>query len=338
MKIVCICDHFIQSDRMGKFKGLEKYGAEVVIVDHPELIKSKDASMAVMLQTDMYGIDSVECHPFVLDACEDADIIVVHTTPITKGLIGACPDLKAVGVMRGGLDSVDVDTLREKDIQIIHSPTRSVHAVADFTVGMIISELKHISRAHALMVKGIWQKDHIREARDLRELTVGVLGYGNIGKEVIKRLIPFGCDIICYDPFLLPEEIASGGVTPVSREGLIRSSDILTIHLRYSKKTEKYISREDLHNMKDTCILVNTARAGLVDQEALVYALQNNMIGGAALDVYTQEPLGKEHPFYKLQNVTLTPHIAGTSTGTFCLAVEEVYDGLEKSMKNGLKR
>lgn len=330
MKIVCICDYFIKQDLMSRFKGLEKYGAEVVIVDHPELIKSKDAGMKVMSQTDMNGANSVKCHPFVLDVCRDADVIVVHTTPVTRELIEACPNLKAVGAMRGGLDSLDTDTLKEKGIPVINSPTRSVHAVADFTVGMIISELKHISKAHALMVNGIWQKDYVREARDLRELTVGVIGFGNIGKEVIKRLVPFGCKIICYDPFLLPEQITFEGVTPVSRREVICLSDILTIHLRYSKKTEKYISEEDFYNMKDTCLFINTARAGLVDQEALIHALQNNIIGGAALDVYMQEPLEKEHPLCKLENVTLTPHIAGTSTGTFSFAVEEVYGGLEK--------
>ena len=116
----------------------------------------------------------------------------------------------------------------------------------------------------------------------------------------------------------------------MSREEIIRSSDILTIHLRYSEKTEKYISEEDFQNMKDTCLFINTARAGLVDQDALIHALQNNMIGGAALDVYLEEPLGKDHPLCKLQNVTLTPHIAGTSTGTFSFAVEEVCRGIEE--------
>lgn len=333
MKIVCICDYFIQSDLMKQFKRLEKYGAEVVIVDHPELIKNKDAGMKIMLQTDMNGANSVKCHPFVIDVCKDAEMIVAHVTPITKELIEACPNLKAIGAMRGGLNSLDMDTLNEKGIQVFHSPTRSVHAVADFTVGMIISELKHISRAHALMINGIWQKDYVREARDLRELTVGVIGYGNIGREVIKRLTPFGCKIICHDPFLLPEEISLEGITPVSREELISSSDIITIHLRYSEKTQKYISEEDFVNMKDTCLFVNTARAGLVDMDALTKALQSNIIGGAALDVFLEEPLGKEHPLCKLQNVTLTPHIAGTSTGTFSFAVEEVCDGLEQLMK-----
>lgn len=158
----------------------------------------------------------------------------------------------------------------------------------------------------------------------------GVIGYGNIGRKVIKCLLPFGCKIICYDPFLPSEKIEFEGVTPVSREELICSSDVLTIHLRYSEKTEKYISKEDFYNMKDTCIFVNTARAGIVDQEALLHALQNDEIGGAALDVYLEEPLGKEHPLCKLPNVTLTPHIAGASTGTFSFAIEEVYSGLEK--------
>lgn len=329
MKIVCICDYFIQYGLMSHFKELEKYGAEVEIVDHPELIKSKDAGMQIMLETDTNGANSVKCHPFVMEVCQDADVIVVHTTPVTKELIEACPKLKIVGAMRGGLNSIDTQTLKAKGIPVINSPTRSVHAVADFTIGMIISELKHIGRAHALMSQGIWQKDYVREARDLRELTVGVIGYGNIGKEVIKRLIPFGCKIICYDPFLPAEKIAMEGVTSVSREDIIRLSDILTIHLRYSEKTEKYISEEDFRNMKNTCLFINTARAGLVDQDALVYALQNNIIGGAALDVYLEEPLEKDHPLCRLQNVTLTPHIAGTSTGTFSFAVEEVCGGIE---------
>lgn len=335
MKIVCICDYFIQSDLMSQFKKLEKYGAEVVIADHPELIKNKDAGMKVMLQTDTNGANSVKCHPFILDICKDADIIVVHTAPVTKELIEACPKLKAVGAMRGGLNSLDMETLKERGIPVINSPTRSVHAVADFTVGMMISELKHISRAHAQMMLGNWQKDYGREARDLRELTVGVIGFGNIGKEVIKRLIPFGCDILCFDPFIPADKISLEGVTPVSRDEIIRRSDILTIHLRYAKATENYISKEDFEHMKDTCIFINTARAGLVDQDALIHALQDNKIGGAALDVYLEEPLGKDHPLCHLQNVTLTPHIAGTSTGTFSFAVEEVCRGLEFQLGPG---
>ena len=157
MKILVACDCFITPDMVSKIKDLEKYGNEVVIFENP-ILQSKEVFTEYMLKTEVEGAESVEAGEEFIKLAEGADILVVHLTPVNKKVIDNAKKLKLVAAMRGGVDSVNVELLKEKGIPTIHSPWRSSYAVADFTVGMMISEVKNIAKSHYLLMEGKWQK------------------------------------------------------------------------------------------------------------------------------------------------------------------------------------
>jgi D-3-phosphoglycerate dehydrogenase len=159
---------------------------------------------------------------------------------------------------------------------------------------------------------------------------VGLIGFGFIGQRVAKYLSGFECKIMIHDPFLTSEVIRSKGYTPYTLEELLKNCDIISMHLRYSEKTKHFLAKKHFTMMKPTAFFINTARAGLVEEEALLDALKSKKIQGAAIDVYNVEPLPKDNPYIKLDNVTLTPHMAGVSNDTMTNSVEIVFDDLKR--------
>lgn len=335
MKIVCVCDYLVDKKLQEKYKELEQYGAEVDIVENPDLIENKDSCMEVMFQTEKKGAESVTCNPEVIHAMKEADVAIVHITPVNKMVIDQCPNLKMLGVMRGGVDSVNVAYLKEKDVTVVHAPTRSAHAVADFTVGMILSEVNNIAKSYHGIMEGRWLKEYANNdnVHDLRTRKVGIVGFGNIGREVIKRLQAFGCDIIVCDPFVDNDTIEAMGYHAVDKDELLEQSDIISIHLRLSDETKDFFGKAEFEKMKNDCVLINTARAGLVDQEAMLEALREKRISGAAVDVFEQEPLPTENEYIKLDNITMTSHIAGTSCDTFQNSVDLIFEEIKRYLQ-----
>lgn len=332
MKIVCVCDYFIDKKLQEKYKELEQYGVEVDIVENPDLIENKDSCMDVMFQTEKNGAEAVVCNEDVIHAIKDADVAIVHITPINKAVIDQCPNLKVLGVMRGGVDSVNVEYLREKGVTVVNAPTRSAHAVADFTVGMILSEVNNIAKSYHGIMEGRWIKEYANNdnVHDLRTRKVGIVGCGNIGREVIKRLQAFGCDIIVYDPYVDSDTVESMGYHAVTKDELLEQSDIISMHLRLSDETKNFFGEKEFKKMKKDCVFINTARAGLVDQKAMLEALKENRISGAAVDVFEEEPLPKENEYIKLNNITMTSHIAGTSCDTFRNSVDLIFEEVKR--------
>lgn len=335
MKILCVCDNLIPQNIQTKYKELERYGAEVEIIDNEDMVQDRDSCMGVMFATEHGGPEAVKCNEKVKEASKDADILIVHMSPVNKAVIDAAKNLKVVGVMRGGLDNINVEYLKEKGITTVHAPLRSAHAVADFTLGMIISEMNNIAKSHHALKEGKWLKEYPNSdnVHDLRTRTVGIIGCGNIGRLVIERLKAFGCKIIVHDPFVSDEDIKGMGYIPVSKETILQEADIITIHLRASEKTQNYIGTKDFKNMKPNCVFVNTARAGVVDQDAMVDTLKQHIISGAAVDVFDEEPLPERNKYRELENLTMTAHIAGTSCDTFVTSVELIYEEIERYLR-----
>ena len=147
-------------------------------------------------------------------------------------------------------------------------------------------------------------------------MKVGIIGYGTIGSRVQKRCEAFGSEVIVYDPFVSEESLAAQGAKPVPLEKLLKEADIVTIHLRLSEKTLNFLGEKELAMLKSTAYVINTARAGLIQEEALIHALKERRICAAALDVYNEEPLPMDHPYMELDNVVLIPHLAGSSCDT----------------------
>lgn len=268
----------------------------------------------INLLVEQNGSEAYEVEDYIIEAIKDADMIITQFCPINKKVIDSCKNLKLVGVLRGGMENINIDYCKEKGIEVLNTPGRNANAVADFTVGMILAEARNIARAHALLKEGKWVKEYSNKdyVPDLCDKTVGIVGYGNIGRKVAKRLKAFDMNVLVYDPYTKDDDVKS-----VSLKQLFEESDFVTIHSRLTKENEKMVNYELLSSMKKTAYFINTARAGLVDEDALDEVLKNKMIAGAAIDVFESEPPGKDYKFLKYDNVTVTPHMAGSTKDAF---------------------
>lgn len=233
--------------------------------------------------------------------------LLVDFCPVPGELLG---HVKIVGVTRANTSNIDMAQATERRIPVIGVAGRNASAVAEFTIGLMIAESRHIARSHANLVRGVWKKDYGEDPREIEGKTVGIIGFGAIGKEVAVKLSGFGCRILFYDPFV---KESMKGAEAVDLERLLAESDFVTIHVKLSAETRHLIGERQLEWMKPSAFLINTARSEVVDQEALVSALAASRIKGAALDVFVDEPLPADSALLKLPNVTLTPHMAGST-------------------------
>ena len=315
MKLLAISDHYIPRRFMAEgLAPLAEYGVEsdVFSWEHETL----EELQAANLKIELGGPDAVPLPEELYQTVDQYDIIVTQFPPIPKRLIESAGRLKLIGVLRGGVENVAVETATQRNIAVFNTPGRNARAVAECTVGLILAEIRNIAKGHAALKQGIWTRDYPNK-NDIPELlgkTVGLVGFGAIGRLVAKFLDAFGANIIVYDPFYQP---GNDPVMPVDLEALMRRSDVVSVHARYLPETHHLVNRELLMMMKPTAILVNTARSGLVDEKALVEVLASRRIMGAALDVFDEEPLPADSPFLTLDNVTIVPHLAGSTIDAF---------------------
>lgn len=246
---------------------------------------------------------------------EDVDALIVRSKPVvSRRVIEASRKLKVIARAGVGLDNIDLDAAREKGIVVLNSPESVTQSVAELTIGLMLSLLRRIAYSDRKMREGIWVK---KEALgfELRGKTLGIIGFGRIGRAVAKiAYYGFGMKILYFDLMRLPKEVEEEvNAKFVDLNTLLKESDVVSIHVPLTPETKHLINEDKLKLMKKNAVLINTARGGVVDTNALVKALKEGWIAGAALDVFEEEPLPKDHPLTKLDNVVLTPHI-GAST------------------------
>ncbi len=310
----------------------DKY--ENVEVDCVEISlgETKEDRATYLLRTEKEGPEWTKAPKELLEAAVDAEIIITDFAAIGKDVIDAAKKLKLIGVLRSGVENVNLDEAKKRGIDVICSPGRVAAPVADYTVAMMIAEARNIVRSNLVSNGGEWKIrfKNFPYSHNMAGKTVGIIGYGNIGQMVAARLKPFGVKVIAYEAYMSPEKVREKGAEPVSLDELLKTSDYVTIHQRLTKETEGMMGKEEFSKMKPTAIFVNTARAGLVNEEALVWALENDIIGGAALDVFWEEPIRKDHPLLKLENVTLTPHLAGTTSNVGSNSIAVIMKDLDR--------
>lgn len=323
IRILCVYDGYITEEVMSKMKELEEFGAHITMVSDDEMKDVGDVTNRMLL-LEQKGLEAAPTYKTLLENCPDKEILVVHCTSINKEVLEACPKLKAAVVLRGGIENVDINELTKRKIPLINTSWRSADAVSDAAVGMMIAENKNIARSHHYMKEGRWVKSYVNQKyiHNMNKCTVGLIGYGAIGSRVAKKLKGFNSDILVYDPFVSREMIEKDGVKVVDLDQLLEASDFVSMHLRLSDQTKKFMGKREFAKMKKTAYFINTARAGLVDTSALVEVLKDREIGGAAIDVFDQEPLPTDHPYLELENITLTSHLAGTASDTPVVSVE----------------
>lgn len=265
---------------------------------------------------------------------DDAEILVTHLAPLSDGMMQRLPGLRLVAVSRGGPVNIDMDAARRNGITVVNVPGRNATAVAEFTLGAILTETRLIRAGHESLRRGEWRGDLYRAdrtGRELREMTVGVIGYGNIGTKVVKLLRAFGSTVLVCDPYVqLSAEDRAAGVEHVALDDLLTRSDVVTLHPRVTEETRHIINADTLARMKPDALLVNTARGPLVDYDALTTALTDGTIAGAMLETFAVEPVPPDWPLLQLPNVTLTPHIAGASVRTVTFAAEKAAEEVRR--------
>jgi D-3-phosphoglycerate dehydrogenase / 2-oxoglutarate reductase len=252
--------------------------------------------------------------------------------PLSASIMERLPHLKFVAVSRGGPVNIDMAAARQHGITVVNTPGRNASAVAEFTIGAILAETRNITKGHDALRQGEYRGDLYRAditGRELHEMTVGLVGYGEVGRRVVKFLKVFGCRILVCDPYVqLSAEDLRDGVIQSSFERLLAEADVITLHARVTAETKHMINEISLRKMKPDATLVNTARGPLVDYDALTTVMQDGHLRGAMLETFGIEPVPPDWPLLKLPNVTLTPHIAGASVHTVRhaanLAAEEV--------------
>jgi D-3-phosphoglycerate dehydrogenase len=209
---------------------------------------------------------------------------------------------------------------------VVNSPGRNASAVAEFTIGAILAETRLITRGHESLRRGEWRGDLYRAdltGEELSEMTVGVIGYGHVGARVVRILKAFGCRILVCDPYVqLSADDLQDGVVQVSLDRLLHESDVVTLHARVTEETRGFIGQQQFEQMKSGAYFVNTARGPMVDYDALTEALKTRHLRGAALETFAIEPAPSNLELLRLDNVTLTPHIAGASVKTVKFAAE----------------
>jgi phosphoglycerate dehydrogenase-like enzyme len=237
----------------------------------------------------------------------DADVLVLSNRPLSRSVIEACPNLKLICIAFTGIDHVDEGACKARGIILHNAAGYAVHAVSELTIGLMIALSRRIISADALTRSG--GSNHDLAGYELFGKTLGIIGCGHIGLQVARLGNAFGCRVLGYET----HEIRVGDVKikQVELDELLQLSDIVSLHVPLTPETRGFIGREELARMKHSAILINTARGPIVDQLALVEALNQNRLAGAGLDVFDIEPpLPPDHPILKASNTVLAPHIA----------------------------
>ncbi len=331
MKLLALSDAYIPQDFMREgLKPLEELGVQVVIRpwQHASLAMLQEAN----LQIELGGPDAVALPPEILDDIDGFQIAVTQFAPLGQAFIERAKSLELIGVLRGGTENVAVQCATRRGICVMNTPGRNARAVAECAVGLILTELRNLARAHACLRAGQWTRDFPnRDAiPELQGKTVGLVGYGAVGQLVARFLRAFDSRIVAYDPYFSGDP---GSTELVDLDQLLEQSDVISLHAQLDRRESPFDWAQALRRMKASAVLINTARSGLVDEPALVEALTERRIMGAALDVFDVEPLSSDHPLLKLDNVTLAPHLAGSTIDAFRNSPRLMAEHLSRMLK-----
>lgn len=276
---------------------------KILLTDGLAEIKDPDLLASVEL-IDQKGISPEE----LLDVIPEMDAVIVRgRTKITEEVLAKAENLKVVGRMGVGVDNIDLNAAVAHGVTVVNTPVSTTVSVAELTLGLMLSLIRSIPKADSGMKAEQWLKKEL-VGTELYQKTLGVIGFGNIGEAVGVRAQAFGMQVIAFDPVRPADQIQAAGATAVSFDELLERSDIITMHIPHTGSTHYLINEEAITKMKAGVLIVCAARGGVIDESALLAALEIGMIGGIALDVFEAEPPGSsllpKHP-----RVVATPHI-----------------------------
>jgi D-3-phosphoglycerate dehydrogenase len=250
---------------------------------------------------------------------EGKDALFVDFCPVPESVVKR---VKLIGVSRTGVSNVALEAARNSAVPVINISGRNAVAVAEFTIAMMLAVSRNLAYAHHSLKLGQWKKDFSYEPVELESKQIGLVGFGEIGRLVAKKLSGFGCGIVYHDPYYTG---SSDYAESAGLDELLKTSDFVSVHARLAGTTRGLIGRRELALMKSGAFLINTARAEIVDAGALLEALREKKIRGAALDVFPEEPLAQDSEYLRLDNLVLTSHIAGSTPEALEKSVDLLY-------------
>lgn len=244
---------------------------------------------------------------------EGCDAVIASSDPFTRAVLAASPQLRLIARWGVGVDSIDLEAATDLGVAVANTPGVTTEAVADYTFAMLLALARRLCPARELMASGGWGEFR---GVDVYRKSLGIVGFGAIGRAVARRAAGFSMSLLAYDPGVPSETVAAAGARPISLAELLAQADFVTLHAAVTPETAGLIDAAALRAMKPTALLINAARGRLIDEAALLWALQEGWIAGAALDVYAEEPLPAEHPLRRLPNCLALPHNAFNSEET----------------------
>ena len=286
---------------------------------------------------EMNGPGSVPTPPGVAEN-PDAEIVIGGIIcPFSRETIEKLPKLRIIGTCRGGLENVDRAACEERGIMIVNGFGRNAEAVSDYAIGLMLSEIRNIARSYAELTSGseLWRMNwpNAEHIPHMKEATIGLFGFGYIGKLVAQKLSGFGSRVLVYDPFVDAQTVKKYGCEKVEKDVLFKQSDIVSVHARFTEETRGVIGKAEIDAMKPSAFFINTARAGLVDYDALLAALQEHRIAGAGLDVFPEEPIPMDSPWRHLDNCTIAGHMAGGVLAARVYAAKVVLGSIASALR-----
>ncbi|MGD0918250.1 MAG: hydroxyacid dehydrogenase [Thermodesulfobacteriota bacterium] len=248
----------------------------------------------------------------LIEACQDVDAVMgASRDSYTRKFMESVQRLRVIGKYGIGVEKIDIEAATDNGILVANTPVpENVHSVAEHAITLMLALCKKLRYATDYARQGYWRDQNV-ETRELFGKTIGIVGLGRIGRAQIARLSGWGVKFLAYDPYVREDDCRQAGASPVSLRELFEESDIVSVNVVITKETRKLIGKDFLKSMKKTAFIVNTSRGEVIDEKALTEALQKGWIAGAGLDVTDPEPPSSDNPLLNMENVIITPHIAG---------------------------
>ena len=287
---------------MSKFK--------VVVTDHE--YESMEIERQEMSKIDVDFYDSYQCktEDEVIDATKDADGVIVQYAKITPRVIDHLKKCKVISTYSIGVDKIDIKSATAKNICVANVPDYCVDEVSDHAVLLMLAIARKLTLLNGKVKSGVWDYKVSKPIYRIKGKKLGLIGFGKIPKLVAKKAQSFGMKVYAYDPYITAEEMSKYDVSRMEFDDIIQTVDFVSIHVPLLPSTKEMFNEAAFKKMKKTSYLINAARGPVVDEKALIEALQNKEIAGAALDVVYKEPISKDNLLVKMDNVIITPHVA----------------------------
>jgi D-3-phosphoglycerate dehydrogenase len=282
------------------------------------------------------GANAVPAPPELLDAVPGANALCLHFAPVGERVLAAAPDLRVVAVARSGLENVDVAAATKRGIAVVPAHGRNAGAVAELQLALMLAEARNVARADASIKAGGWRKEFPGARIEVAGRTVGMVGFGHVGRVFSARLAGFGCRLLAYDPYAGDEALAGSGVTRASTlDEVFAASDFVVVQARHTGETDRFIGERELRLMRPDAYFINVSRSRLVDTDALLKVLGEGAIAGAGVDVFDEEPLPADSPWRHLDNTTLTTHFGGDTVDTNRISARLVAEAVLEFARTG---